>query len=291
MVTCTNCRYDLLMKQTHSPTPRDHGGRLGALLRSWRAARGVSQLDLALRSGLSARHLSFIETGRTQPSRQALLTLAEALEIPLRDRNGLLEAGGYARVYRQTELDAEEMRHVREILRFILDRHEPYGALVLDRWWNVLMSNGAARRSLPAFTDASLWTPAPVNLLRLVLHPLGLRRFIVNWEEVSRHLVLRAHRELGGPADEPGAALLDELHRYPGVPPYPPLPSASNSVDLVLPVHLRRDGVDIRTFSTIMTLGTPQDVTLQELRLETFFPADEASDAVLRAMADPGGAA
>ena len=265
---------------------RHPANHLGDLLRSWRAARGVSQLDLALRSGLSARHLSFMETGRTQPSRQALLVVAEALEMPLRERNRLLEAGGYARVYRHTGLDADEMRHVREMLRFILERHEPYGAVVLDRYWNVMMSNAAAGRSLAAFTDPSLWTAPPVNLLRLVFHPLGLRRFVVNWEEVARHLVLRAHREFAGPAgDEPGAALLDELHRYPGVPSYPAVPPPSSLPEVVIPVHLRKDGVDIRTFSTIMTLGTPQDVTLQELRIETFFPADEASDRVLRQMA------
>ena len=274
--------------QTQSRVDASPSSRLGGFLRSWRAARRVSQLDLALRSGLSARHLSFIETGRTQPSRQALLVIAEALEMPLRERNRLLEAGGYAPVYRQTGLDADEMRHLREILRFILERHEPYGAIVLDRWWNVLMSNTAASRSLPAFTDPSLWTASPVNLLRLVFHPLGLRQFIVNWEEVARHLVLRAHRELGGPAgDDPGAALLEELHRYPDVPAYPVIPPSSNTSDLVIPVHLRKDEVDIRTFSTIMTLGTPQDVTLQELRVETFFPADGDSEDRLRSTRHP----
>jgi transcriptional regulator with XRE-family HTH domain len=256
-------------------------------LRTWRAARGVSQLDLALQSGLSARHLSFIETGRTQPSRQALLAIGEALGMPLRDRNRLLEAGGYARVYRQTPLEAEEMGHVRGLLQFVIDHHEPYGAVVIDRYWNVIMSNSAASRSLPACSDPALLTAQPVNLLRLVFHPLGMRQFVVNWEEVSRQLVLRAHRELDGPGkDDQAAALLTELHGYPDVPARPvTLPPATVS-DLVVPVHLRKDGIDIRTFSTIMTLGTPQDVTLQELRVETFFPADEASDHVLRSMAD-----
>jgi transcriptional regulator with XRE-family HTH domain len=259
---------------------------LGGILRGWRAARGVSQLDLAYRSGLSARHLSFIETGRTQPSRQALLTIGEALEMPLRERNRLLEAGGYARVYRQTALEAEEMSHVRGLLQFVLDRHEPYGSVVIDRYWNVIMSNTAASRSLPAFSDPALWTSPPVNLLRLVFHPRGLRQFIVNWEEVSRQLVLRAHRELAGPGeDDQSAMLLTELHQYPDVPERPSAPPPSTISDLVLPVHLRKDGIDIRTFSTIMTLGTPQDVTLQELRIETFFPADEASDRILRSMA------
>jgi transcriptional regulator with XRE-family HTH domain len=272
--------------RTSTVSSQGNPAPLGGVLRAWRAARGVSQLDLAHRSGLSARHLSFIETGRTQPSRQALLTIGEALEMPLRERNRLLEAGGYARVYRQTALEAEEMSHVRGLLQFILDRHEPYGTVVIDRYWNVIMSNAAASRSLPAFSDPSLWTSPPVNLMRLVFHPRGLRQFIVNWEEVSRHLVLRAHRELGGPGeDEQSAALLAELHQYPGVPERPIVPPPSTISDLVLPVHLRKDGLDVRTFGTIMTLGTPQDVTLQELRIETFFPADEASDHLLRAMA------
>lgn len=207
--------------------------------------------------------------------------------MPLRERNRLLEAGGYARVYRETALGAEEMSHVRSLLQFVLDRHEPYGAVVIDRYWNVIMSNGAASRSLPAFSDPALWDNKPMNLLRFVFHPRGLRQFIVNWEEVSRHLVLRTHREFGGPGeDEHGAALLAELHQYPDVPERPMMPPHSTISDLVLPIHLRKDGIDIRTFSTIMTLGTPQDVTLQELRIETFFPADEASDRVLRKMAE-----
>jgi transcriptional regulator with XRE-family HTH domain len=255
------------------------------ILRSWRAARGLSQLDLALRSGLSARHVSFIETGRTQPSREALLAIGEALEMPLRERNRLLEAGGYARVYRQTALDAEEMQHVRGLLRFVLERHEPYAAVAVDRYWNVIMHNSAAARSLPALSDPTLWTGESINLLRLTLHPLGLRQFIVNWDEVCRRLLLRAHRELGGPIEDAAAlSLLTELHAYPGVPERPLVPTPSTIDELVLPLHLRKDGVEIRTFSTIMTLGTPQDVTLQELRIETFFPADESSDRVLRAM-------
>ena len=265
----------------HGPVPP-----LGGILRGWRAARGVSQLALSHRSGLSARHLSFIETGRTQPSREALLTIGEALEMPLRERNRLLEAGGYARVYRHTALEAEEMSHVRGLLQFVLDRHEPYGSVVIDRYWNVIMSNTAASRSLPAFSDPALWTSPPVNLLRLVFHPRGLRQFIVNWEEVSRQLVLRAHRELAGPGeDDQSATLLTEIHQYPDVPERPIATPPSTIADLVLPVHLRKDGIDIRTFSTIMTLGTPQDVTLQELRIETFFPADEPSDRILRSMA------
>ena len=143
---------------------------MGHLLREWRAARGLSQLDLAMRAGFSSRHVSFIETGRTQPSRQALLAIAETLDVPLRERNRLLEAGGFAHVYRQTPLAAEEMRHVRGVLQFILDRHEPYGAVVLDRYSNLLMANAAATRMLGGLVDSSFLTGTP-NLLRIVFHP------------------------------------------------------------------------------------------------------------------------
>src|SRR5687767_13327715 len=138
------------------------GGRttpLGHLLREWRSARGMSQLDLALRAGFSARHVSFIETGRTQPSRQALLVLAETLDVPLRERNKLLEAGGYAHIYKQTPLAAEAMRHVRGILEFILQRHEPYGAMVLDTYSNLLMANGPAATLMSGLVDPSLMAP------------------------------------------------------------------------------------------------------------------------------------
>ncbi len=257
------------------------GGPVGQLLRGWRAARGLSQLDLAMRSGFSSRHVSFIETGRTQPSRQALLALAETLEVPLRERNRLLEAGGYAHVYRQTPLAADEMGHVRGVLQFILDRHEPYGAVVLDRYSHLLMGNAAATRLLGGLIDPSFMTGTP-NLLRMVFHPLGLRRSIVNWDEVSRHLLGRAERELTQAGDDPVAAdLLAELRGYAGGAPRHP-PAEIGPADLLLPVHIRQGDLDVRFFSTIMTLGTPQDVTLQELRVETFFPADAETEARLR---------
>jgi transcriptional regulator with XRE-family HTH domain len=250
---------------------------VGHLLRTWREARGMSQLDLALHAGFSARHVSFIETGRTQPSRQALLALAESLEIPLRDRNRLLEAGGYARVYRQTPLAADEMAHVRGVLQFILDRHEPYGAVVLDRYSTAPMGNSASSQLLAAVVDPSLLTER-TNLLRAVFHPLGVRRHIVNWDEVARHLMARVERELGAAdGDDEAAALLAEIRGYVGgsITQRPGTPIAA--ADLLLPMHIRKDGLELRLFSTIMTLGTPTDVTLQELRIESFFPADESS--------------
>jgi transcriptional regulator with XRE-family HTH domain len=258
-------------------------GPVGRLLREWRAVRGLSQLDLAMRSGFSSRHVSFIETGRTQPSRQALLMLAETLDVPLRERNRLLEAGGYAPVYRQTPLAAEEMRHVRSVLQFILDRHDPYGAVVLDRYSNLLMGNAAATRLLSGLLHQSLLAGTP-NLLRMVFHPLGLRPSIVNWDEVAQHLLARAERELGqSPDDSAGVELLSEVRSYAPVSGRQP-PAPIRPADVLLPVHIRKGSLDVRLFSTIMTLGTPQDVTLQDLRVETFFPADEASGRSLRNM-------
>jgi transcriptional regulator with XRE-family HTH domain len=263
-------------------THRQQANQVGHMLRDWRNARGMSQLDLAMHAGFSARHVSFIETGRTQPSRQALLTLAESLDVPLRDRNRLLQAAGYAHVYRQTPLAAEEMAHIRGVLEFILERHQPYGAVVHDRYSNCIMGNGSAARLVAAIVDPSLLTEN-VNYLRVAFHPLGARRWIVNWDEVSRHLLGRAERELGQLREDPAAAaLLEELRGYvsPAVDRRPTI--GLGPADVLLPIHIKKDDLELRLFSTIMTLGTPQDVTLQELRIETFFPADVASEQVWR---------
>src|SRR5215468_7305702 len=169
--------------------PDAHSDRaIGPLLREWRTARGLSQFELAMRAGFSSRHVSFIETGRTQPSRQALLDLAEALDVPLRERNRLFEAGGYAHVYRHTPLAAEEMAHVRGVLQFILDRHTPYAAIVLDRYGTCLMGNATSGRLLALLVDASLMT-THANHLRMVFHPFSSRRWIVNGDQVARHLL------------------------------------------------------------------------------------------------------
>ena len=266
------------MQATTVPRSSQRASAVGQLLRDWRALRGMSQLDLAMHAGFSARHVSFIETGRAQPSRQALLVLAEALQIPLRDRNRLLEAGGFAHVYRQTPLAAYEMGHIRGVLQFILDRHKPYAAVVLDRYSNCLMGNAPSAKLLGAVADPSLLTEH-ANLLRTVFHPLGARRYIVNWDEVARHLLDRAERELGHIRDDRLAtALLAELHQYTDPPATRRGPPSLGPGDLLLPVHIKKDETELRLFSTIMTLGTPQDVTLQELRIETMFPADEASE-------------
>jgi transcriptional regulator with XRE-family HTH domain len=255
---------------------------VGELLRSWRQSRGLSQLDVAMHAGFSARHISFIETGRAQPSRDALLAIAESLEVPLRDRNRLLTAGGFANVYKETQLAAADMAQVRHVLQFILDRHMPYGALVLDRFSNCLMGNDASAKLLAAAADPSLLTPN-ANMLRLVFHPKGIRRSIVNWTEVGRVLLDRAERELAAIHDDQAPALLAEIRGYAADLPRPAA-RRLQSDDVLLPVHLAKDGVELKLFSTIMTIGTPQDITLQELRIETFFPADETSEKTWRAL-------
>ena len=258
------------------------GETVGELLRSWRQSRGLSQLDVAMHAGFSARHISFIETGRAQPSRDALLAIAESLDVPLRERNRLLSAGGFANVYKETQLAATDMAQVRHVLQFILDRHMPYGALVLDRFSNCLMGNDASARLLSQVVDASLLTPN-ANMLRAIFHPLGVRRCIVNWPEVARVLLDRAERELSEANDEVAAQLLRELTEYAKDVSKPPA-RGLQSGDVLLPVHIRKDGIELRLFSTIMTIGTPQDITLQELRIETFFPADEESEATWRTL-------
>jgi len=255
---------------------------VGELLRSWRQSRGLSQLDVAMHAGFSARHISFIETGRAQPSRDALLAIAESLEVPLRDRNRLLTAGGFANVYKETQLAAADMAQVRHVLQFILDRHMPYGALVLDRFSNCLMGNEASAKLLARAADASLLTPN-ANMLRVVFHPKGVRRAIVNWPDVARVLLDRAERELSSAQDATAAPLLAEIRGYAGDVPKP-ASRRLQSDDVLLPIHLRTDDTELRIFSTIMTIGTPQDITLQELRIETFFPADEPSEVAWRAL-------
>jgi len=248
---------------------------LGLQIRAWRQTRGLSQFDLASRAGFSTRHVSFIETGRANPSREAMLALGEVLDLPLREQNRLLEAAGFARVFRETPLSADAMAHMRGMIQFILDRHLPYAAVAMDRHWNWLLGNRAATQFFKALISpahSSLHT----NILRATFHPEGTRRWIVNWPEVERHLLDHAEIVFGSAEDSAGVALLAEIRSYAGAS------AASDTApppgDLLLPIHIRIGDLDLRLFSTIMTLCRPQDVTLQELRIETFFPADRESE-------------
>ena len=253
---------------------------VGHVLRDWRRVRGKSQLSLAHDADVSARHLSFIETGRAQPSRRILLTLARTLQMPLRGQNSLLEAAGYARLYKESQLDAVELSQVRSVIEFLLQRHEPYSAVALDRCWNVLMSNRPFDLTVAQLVDLEpIFGGGEPNLMKLLFHPAGLRRSVVNMDHVGPIMLNRIRGEIrrtGGP--DPLEGLLEELLEYPGTPALWKVPDPSVADSVVIPVHLAVAGEDLRFLSAITTLGTPQDVMLQELSIETFAPADDATD-------------
>src|SRR5919198_6233784 len=253
----------------------------GPLLRRWRTRRRMSQLDLAVEAGVSSRHLSFVETGRAQPSREMVLLLARALDVPLRERNALLVAAGYAPIYRETPLAAPAMAQVRRALDFILRQQEPYPALVLDRHWNVLAVNDGSARVQAAFLDTERVSKlGPPNAMRLMFHPDAFRPYIVNWEATAASLIQWLHRDaatgLGGLETR---ALLDELLSYPDVPRQWRTLDLDASTAPFLPIEFRKAELDLRFFTTLTSLGSPHDITLQELRIESFFPADEATEA------------
>lgn len=259
---------------------------VGDLLRRWRSVRGLSQMELAHRAGISPRHMSFVETGRSRPGREVLLALADVLEVPFRERNALLEAAGYARLYRSSELDDAALDQVREVLRFILRRHEPYGAVAVDASWNVRMANRSHRALMGRFlADAPEELRSEENLLVQTFHPRGLRRAIRNWPTVARTLLDRLERQAeANPLRSSHRELLERLERMVGPLPEPEGPPESGPLPVLIPIELELEGAAVRVFSTLTTLGTPQDVLLQELRIESFFPADEESDAHIRAL-------
>ncbi len=274
------------MNRTGTKTRRSTDG-FGPLLRQWRERRRLSQLALAVDAEISTRHLSFIETGRAHPSRDMVLLLARVLEIPPRARNELLTAAGYAAIYRETRLEAPEMADVRRALGFILRQQEPYPALVVDGHWNILMSNEGATRMMGLFLDpAALAAVGPPNAIRLTYHPQGLRPYIVNWDATAAALIQWLHRDvLRGIGDAETGRLLDELLSYPDVPRQWRLLDVDASTAPFLAVELAKDDVRLKFFSTLTTLGVPYDITLQELRVECFFPADAASDELMRRLA------
>jgi transcriptional regulator with XRE-family HTH domain len=254
--------------------------RVGPLLRQWRLKRRLSQLDLALDANVSARHLSFVETGRSRPSAQMVIHLAAQLDVPLRDRNDLLLAAGYAPMYGERALDAPEMEPVRTALDLVLTGHEPYPALVVDRGWNIV----AANRSLALLTDGvapELLEP-PANALRVALHPDGMAPRIVNLGEYRDDLLARLERSAVATGDDVLAALHDELSGYPGPAAEVPRGPAS---DVFVPLRLRAgDGAELTFFNTIAAFGTAVDITVAELAIESFFPADAATAEAVRTL-------
>jgi transcriptional regulator with XRE-family HTH domain len=254
----------------------------GVLLRQWRAARRISQLTLALDANISTRHLSCVETGRAQPSREMVLRLAEALQIPLRERNTLLLAAGYAPLYRQTSLDAPEMEAARHAIDLLLKQLEPYPGIIIDRYWNTLRMNSGMRHFLRRFPICD--SVKPHNGVRFVFHPKGLRPFIENWESIAAHIIQRVHREVAAnPSDETMKCFLEELLSYPAVPSRWRALNVDDSPPPFLTIDYKWNNSKLRFFSTLTTFGSPQDVALQEMHIESFFPADEATRVTLTA--------
>jgi transcriptional regulator with XRE-family HTH domain len=260
------------------PAESEAGSGFGALLRWWRAERRMSQLDLAAEAMTTSRYVSFVETGRAQPSRQMVVRLARALDVPLRERNGLLLAAGYAPLYRRDRLDAPQLARVETALQSMLAQHEPFPAVVMDRGWHIVRVNDGARRLFGA-----LFAPAPLpdegnNVLRLMIEPGPVRDRVVNWPDVAPALLERARREaVGGVLDVDTAALVERLRALPDVARVLVAPEAVAPTAPVVDVRFALDGTTLSFFSVISTLGTPTDVTAQELRLEAFFPSDDAT--------------
>jgi transcriptional regulator with XRE-family HTH domain len=251
-----------------------HASPVGALLQHWRRQRRMSQLVLSHEAGVTQRHVSFVESGRANPSREMVLTLARALDVPLRERNQMLLAAGYAPHYRETGLDDDSMARVRAALDRVLSHHEPYPAVVMDRHWDVVAANGAAQAMFAFLLDGP--PPEPANVVRLMF--TALRPHVANWEQTGEALIQRVHREaVGGVPDPRTTALLDEALAQPGIPAAWRTPDFATTQLPLVPVRFAKDGVEVGYFSLVTTVGTPQDVTLQEIRLESFFPADEAS--------------
>jgi transcriptional regulator with XRE-family HTH domain len=281
---------------THSGTKP--GSELGVLLRHWRDARRRSQFDLSIDTGVSQRHISFIESGRSAPGRQTLLDIAQALDIPLRDRNTLLLAAGFAPVYSEGNWNTQEMQGINRALERLLRQHEPFPAVVMDRYWNVFMANDAAPRFFNSFKPEATQN-GPRNVLHLMFDPQRLRPFIANWEDVAKSLFERVYREsVGRVVDEKTQELLAALLAYPSVKAEWKAPKATARSSAregrtsaripaegatsrlpVIPISFVKDGRVLSYFSMVATVGTPQTIAAQELRLECMFPVDEASEA------------
>ena len=254
---------------------------IGGLIQTWRRARRMSQLDLAGESGISTRHLSFVESGRARPSRGMVLRLSAALRVPPRAENELLLVAGFAPSRRETAYEAPEMAEALAAVRMLLARHDPYPAVALDPRWDIVMANAAYAASVNACGTAALGRPpiepmalvtAPrPNVVRLLCHPDGFRHQIANWEEVVQDIVDRVRREIGRDGDGARRTLLDEALAQPGMPALA-ASAATSPVALIVPVELRVGHEIHRFFSTIATLGTAQDITLKELRIETLHP-------------------
>jgi len=273
------------MNTMTSPPPRSapagNEHPLGDLLRQWRAARRMSQMDLALEAGISTRHLSYVETGKARPSRELVALLAGALDMPMRDRNALLVVAGYAPGYRETPLSDPQMALMRRAIDCILAQHEPYPAFVVNRHWDVLMTSQGLLRVFGWLRDGA---QPNGNIMRQVFDPADMRPFVENWEEVAGDLIGHLHHEAA--TDKTSRALLDEVLAYPDVPARwehrelgaTPLP--------LMTVTFRKGDRRLTFFSTLTTFGTSRDITLEELRIECMYPADDETAAFCRSLAE-----
>jgi transcriptional regulator with XRE-family HTH domain len=252
---------------------------IGDHLREWRQRRHLSQLDLAVDAEISARHLSFVETGRAAPSRDMVLKLAERLSVPLRERNVLLVAAGFAPAFQQRSLDDPALRSARAAIELVLRAHEPNPALAYDRHWNLVSANRMVMPLLQGIPQRLL--SQPLNILRLAFHPEGLALRTVNLAEWASHLLERLHRQCEATADSELIKLYQELKAY----PIPARPAPLSSDNVAIPFKMRLGGEVLSFISTTMIFGTPVDITLSELALETFFPADDLTAERMRAMA------
>lgn len=267
----------------HRPAPAGPAS-FGDHLRTWRQQRHLSQLELADEADISTRHVSFMETGRTNPSRDMVLRLCERLAIPLRERNALLVAAGYAPMYRERALDDPALAAARQAVELVLKGHEPCPAIALDRCWNVVATNRAALALLSAHVSPELLAP-PINVFRLSLHPQGLAPRIANLAQWRAHLFERLRQQIQATADPTLIALQAELLEYPAPEETTPLVLAGEMLGVVMPFCFESVHGMLSLISTTTIFGTPVDVTLQELAVESFFPADEFTAQALRELA------
>jgi len=253
-------------------------------LKSWRTKRRMSQLELALASGVSQRHVSFLESGRAKPSRSMILQLSETLEVPLRERNDWLVAAGFAPVFRARPLDDPQMGQVMSAVRLMLTNHEPFPAIAIDRAWNIRLTNRPFEGMAAAF-GTDVWARvggAERNLMRLFFHPEGIKPFVANWDAIAPLLWHRARREAEALGGQEMKAVLADLSQYQDAET---LWAAEEAALVpVLPLEVEKDGLKISLFTVIATFGTAQDVTADELRIESFFAADEATEKLFRSM-------
>lgn len=271
-----------------TPSVRIAPSSFGHLLRDWRQHRRLSQLALSGRSGISQRQISFLETGRARPSRPTVMALSDALDIPLRERNALLQRGGFAPLYGEAAMDGNAMALFREALQLALAHHEPYPALVLDGRWNLVMANQGALRFFGQFVDlaaalAAIGSPAAFQIVRLCLDQRGLRPYIVNWEDLVASFLQRARRALlVNPNDALLPALIDEILAAPGAPQRWQAPDWTTPPAPALNMVMHKGGRRYSLFTMLAHFGAPRDVTIEELSVESFYPADDATRRHLR---------